>query len=348
MNNSATINAVRLAFIGALQLGGCSGNGGGPAPTVAVPTATTATPTPTYCADCVGPPSIGAAYATGVAAGPIAAPGPASFGTAPAQTPTAFSPTFDNSSGSIPVNVTFPAIVTSLKAESAGMSAVSSPGASITMLNTLGDATNYQIVIPSLNVNARLADREYVTDPNGWIANYSYVEMGVWGLGRGVAGPLQTASVFSFGYDTPSSAIPTSGSAQFAGLTSAIVFTSNNGMVIETTVGGKAVVSVNFNSGQVTGALTSMSQWDGLSAPGGNIPWNDVTLNAKLTAGTNTFSGTTAVTSAPGTAFSLKSSATGYIDGALYGPAAQNVGAVWSLNDGSKSVLGYLGGQTGK
>jgi hypothetical protein len=38
---------------------------------------------------------------------------------------------------------------------------------------------------------------------------------------------------------------------------------------------------------------------------------------------------------------SLSGSATGHLDGAFYGPAAQNVGAVWSLSDGMKSALGH-------
>jgi hypothetical protein len=39
---------------------------------------------------------------------------------------------------------------------------------------------------------------------------------------------------------------------------------------------------------------------------------------------------------------SLSASATGHIDGAFYGPAAQNLGAVWSLSDGTGSALGSV------
>jgi hypothetical protein len=38
----------------------------------------------------------------------------------------------------------------------------------------------------------------------------------------------------------------------------------------------------------------------------------------------------------------LSGSATGHIDGAFFGPAAQNLGAVWSLNDGSGAALGTV------
>jgi hypothetical protein len=38
----------------------------------------------------------------------------------------------------------------------------------------------------------------------------------------------------------------------------------------------------------------------------------------------------------------LSGSATGHIDGGFYGPAAQNVGAIWSLSDGTTSVIGGI------
>jgi len=71
-------------------------------------------------------------------------------------------------------------------------------------------------------------------------------------------------------------------------------------------------------------------------------PWNDVSVAGTIAMGTNKFSGTTAATSSPGTPMSLSASATGHIDGAFYGPAAQNLGAVWSLSDGTGSALGTV------
>src|SRR5579863_9717312 len=61
---------------------------------------------------------------TGVA-GTVAAPGPNSFSTAPAQLAMPGGPTFDGSSGSYPANVTFPLLINSLQASSTGLSAVS-------------------------------------------------------------------------------------------------------------------------------------------------------------------------------------------------------------------------------
>jgi hypothetical protein len=100
-------------------------------------------------------------------------------------------------------------------------------------------------------------------------------------------------------------------------------------------VEGSASFSANFGSGQVTGNFTKMQ------APGSQA-WNDVSLTASISAGTNRFNGSTAATSAPGTPISLSGSATGQINGAFFGPAAQNLGAVWSLSDGSGSALGTV------
>jgi hypothetical protein len=65
-------------------------------------------------------------------------------------------------------------------------------------------------------------------------------------------------------------------------------------------------------------------------------------INAAIAARSNRFSGATAVTSAPQNPFSLAGSATGHVDGAFFGPAAQAVGAVWTLSDGTTSAIGGI------
>jgi hypothetical protein len=154
---------------------------------------------------------------------------------------------------------------------------------------------------------------------------------------------VQSSTALSFGYETPGSSMPKTGTANFTGLASASVFKPASGTILETSISGNANLSADFSSGQVTGALTQMKQYDGLgTSPYHFLQWNDVSLNASIAPGSNRFSGSTAATSAPGTGFSLAGSATGHIDGAFYGPAAQNLGAVWSLSDGSASALGTI------
>ena len=59
------------------------------------------------------------------------------------------------------------------------------------------------------------------------------------------------------------------------------------------------------------------------------------------------FAGTTAATSAPGTQGSLTGSAIGTFAGLFFGPAAQELGAVWTLSDGTATVIGTIGAKTG-
>ena len=356
MDTSRSLTTLRATILLAPFLTAACGGGVGysapaaPATTTQTTTATT-TSQPTFCSSCVGPPSMGANSDTGIAAGPIAAPPPASFGTASQQTALSNGPTFDGKSGSYPTNVTFPLISTGLQAASTGMSAIAgSPGATATVSTSAGSST-LQLVVPSANINTTLSYREstvaeYPGDAPTW--GYSYVVLGEWAQRSGAgnnSGPIQSEGVFAFGYETPAAAMPTNGTANFSGYADATVFKSVGSTTLSTYLDGTAAVTVNFASGQVTGALTHMQQFDGYSysTSPGYLPWNDVSVNANIAAGTNRLSGSTAVTSAPGTAFSLSGSATGHVDGAFYGPAAQNLGAVWSLSDGTVSAIGTLG-----
>ena len=235
------------------------------------------------------------------------------------------------------------------------MSAITgSQGATATVVSTSATNSTLQLVVPSANINATISGRESLVgsglgDAPTW--GYSYVVLGEWAQRSGAgnnSGPIQSQVVYAFGYDTPAAAMPTKGTASFSGYADAMVFKSVGSTTLSTYLDGTAAVTVNFASGQVTGAITHMLQYDGIpyggpNNPIGYLPWNDVSVNANIATGTNRFSGSTAATSAPGTAFSLSGSATGHVDGAFYGPAAQNLGAVWSLSDGTISAIGTLG-----
>jgi hypothetical protein len=263
---------------------------------------------------------------------------------------TSTTPTFDGSNDSYPTNVTFPLISTSLKAASSGMSAVASPDATLTV-STSANSTTYQFVIPSLSWNSNEKGNEnIVRNLEEVTSGYSYVAIGIWGKTSQTGSnsyPLQSVTAFSLGYETAAASMPTTGTASFGGIAQTFVYQPGSSDVSATYVEGKAILSVDFSSGQITGAATQMQYWTG--APYGNSPgyqpWNDVSLKANIAPGTNRFNGTAAATSAPGTAFSLAGSATGNINGAFYGPAAQNLGAVWSLSDGSKSAIGVIAGK---
>jgi hypothetical protein len=284
---------------------------------------------------------------TGIA-GSVGAPAPASFGSAPAQLSKPGGDTFDPQWNPVPQNVTFPLIVTGLQKTSTGLSAVpGDQGATATVTVTYpGDEPQItaQLVIPSLGVNQTvISDIPFVRTGMGQAApdGLTYAEMGAWSQGANQpsnSGTLQNATVFVFGYETPQAAMPTSGTAVFsgeAGEVSASIYKPMNGEIQSGVALGTPSISVNFGSGSVSGSFTQMRM-------NSQLPWNDVSVAGNIATGTNKFSGTTAAASAPGGPMSLSASATGHIDGAFYGPAAQSLGAVWSLSDGTGSAIGTV------
>ena len=344
MEKSRSLAALRVTvMLAPLLTAACAGGGAaGSSQTVAAPstanstastTTTTATPSNPY-------------QDTGIA-GLIAAPGAATYSSATAQIAAPGGPTFDGSGSGLQANVSFPLLTSSLQATSAGLSATAADhSATATVVSASASSSTVQLIIPSVNVNSTFSTfGKLPFDLDGYTSGLSYVIMGEWGnpfipLG----GQLQSVTEYVFGYETPSSSMPTTGSATFSGTAQASVF-KTIGTDIQVTgldgagAYGKAAFSVNFASGQVNGAFTNMQYWDGGVT---NLPWNDVSVTANIASGTNRFSGDTAAASAPAGVMSLSGSATGHIDGAFYGPAAQNLGAVWSLSDGSATAIGTV------
>ena len=332
----------------ALSLGACSGGGGsGSPPTVSAAPATTTPVIDTFCCSFYGPASMGFAAPAEVAAGPIASPPPATFGSSQKRIAAPQGPSFDGSSGSFPMNVAFPLITTSYKNGLPGLSAgPENTTATFTVVSSSANSSTFQIAIPSLNLTIEWPGRSasIVDDFHRVTWGLSYVSAGTWLDDADGIRPLISTGKFLFGYETPLSAMPATGTSSFAGVATGTVYKNIGSTVLETSVDGSANILVNFSSGQVTGKLTQMQQWDGQKTTGTKtfLPWNDVSITAGIANGTSRFSGSTSATSAPGTTFSLAGSATGHVDGALYGPTAQNIGAIWSLSDGTASAIGAL------
>jgi hypothetical protein len=331
----------------------CAGSGGG----AGVATVSPATNNSTGSSGSSGS-VMPTSYDTG-SSGQISTPLPASYGTSPvpAQFATPAGATFDGSSGHYPApNVSFPVLATGLQFTTDGVSPVSlGQGATATIIGTApgqynpsATAVNFQLVIPSANVNAQIqvgldgATQLVDANPTG----LSYVVLGEWG-GTGANGvplgkPLtQSGPVieYVFGYETPSSAMPKTGQAAFVGTAFGWVYAPNSGRVLEAFVTGNATFSADFTSGKLTGGFTGMGMYNGSSS---SAPWNDISVTAPIASGTNRFSGTASVTSTTPQPFGLAASATGHIDGAFFGPSAQNIGAVWSLSDGTASAMGLV------
>jgi hypothetical protein len=181
-------------------------------------------------------------------------------------------------------------------------------------------------------------------------------------LGRWDYQPPNSGGTTFFGYSlggyvTPSAGVPAAGTATYSGTASPtslgggasptvntaggavgeIFFPMPSGVVTFIRVAGTANVNVNFATGAVTGSLTNMQFLGGATLSA----WNDVSLTGSLSGAS--LSGTTSTSGPPPSAGNagFSSSSTGKFNGALYGPNAQEVGAIWSLYDPSgKAALG--------
>jgi hypothetical protein len=224
--------------------------------------------------------------------------------------------------------------------------------ATMTVVNMSRFSRTLQLVVPSVNVNATIVQSNADLNPDeGVTVNLSYVALGTWGTGtdlrRAWTAPEWQKDItqFVFGYETPAAAMPTSGAATFTGSAYANVFRPDTTVSADIIIGG-ASFAVDFSSGNISGVLSNWQHAASFSA-GGNpnfLPWNDVSIKASIAGGTSHFSGTTSVTSNPSTPISLDGSAKGHIVGGFYGPGAEEIGAVWSLSDGTSSALGGVMG----
>ena len=329
-----------MLFLGcALGLVGCAGSSSG------VPTIS-GSGFPAVPAD-----QAAAASDTG-SAGPIQAPGAAVWGSAAPQYATTGGPTF--LSDTPPPSGSFPVLSLGLQFTAGGVAPVSiGPGAVATVISVGPDyddcvgvcpAANIQLVIPGANINATFQEPLTAT-----LHSVSYLSFGVWGFSN-IAGEGRTQVQsgaplieYLFGYETPPPAIPATGQASFAGRANGWVFAPVNGRVTEASFGGEANFSADFASGKLTGAFTGIKHSQALG-PVLGAPWNDVSVSASIAAGSNRFTGSTAVTSAPvsSSPYILSGSATGHIDGAFFGPSAQQIGAVWTLSDGTAAAIGTV------
>ena len=221
-------------------------------------------------------------------------------------------------------------------------------------------ANSLQLTIPAVNVNATIWEMAGLLSAPDFgdtpVIGLSYVALGEWQQPGNAGNPQY--SLFAFGYETPASAMPTSGTATFSGMAQGSEFApvGTQGQIVSVGLFGRAALSVDFASGSIAGSFTQMTAAPynavgtapavsyattppfPLPPPGG--PWNDVSVSASIAAGTNKFSGTTAAASNPQSAYSLSGSATGSVAGAFYGPNAQELGAIWTLSDGKASAIG--------
>lgn len=241
-------------------------------------------------------------------------------------------------------------------------------------LTFTGTTTNglpgVQLKIPSIGVDATgvlgssssatMADGSRVTFSSGPIAQMTYTALGTWTdfAASGISG---YDGAFLTGYQTQAGHVPTSGSATYLGVGSPTATSKTGGVSGQVWVpsgggnpiqgggvSGNATLNVNFATGAVDGQLSNM-QVGGNAV--GSLPWNTINLSGSLSG--SGVSGTTSTSGPPAAAPAyfpqgFSSAATGTFKGALFGPNANEVGAVWTLSEstpeGGKSAVGVFGG----
>jgi hypothetical protein len=347
----AMVTYVGCVF-GIVTLSACGGGGGGTGGTVTPTTTTTTSTTPFVY-------TVGAPEGASLNGNAL----PLASGTTP------------NFSTSLPTNgTTFPldeAVIKSTygsnQASVAGYTNSLTGGATLTFQGTASTNTTvlsrniFELKIPALSVDASnilgnsittLSDGREVTLRTSAL-NYSL--LGAWEVvARKPGASLPDTSVWGLGftgYQTPTSGIPSSGTATYtAGPAGNVTegLSAGGGVAGLAMPGrydlkGQASIDVNFGSSKVNGSLFSMTSYN--SGPALDpVPWNNVSLSGSLSGAT--MQGTTAVTSAPSDPAALSSSATGTFTGSLFGPKAQELGLSWTLYDPSgngKSAVGVVG-----
>ena len=156
----------------------------------------------------------------------------------------------------------------------------------------------------------------YAPQGPGW----NYQSFGVWETGTSTSG---TFGAMSFGAPTPVNALPSSGIATYTGLTAG-VYVNGTGQLFGTSANMSA--TVNFGPARSVAFSTIGTQVS--TASGALTPRPELNMTGALTylSGSTQFTG--AVNTAPGfPSFNLSGTATGR----FYGPAAQEIGGVYSL-----------------
>lgn len=204
---------------------------------------------------------------------------------------------------------------------------------------TLGDGRIVRVVLQA-------EDKTSTSDGE----ELNWTAYGSWNI-RSASNVPQNGAVFVTGVETPDTGMPTTGSATFDGFVEGAVALPEGGDIRTANLRGDATITADFANGTISGAAPNITATPfGVTTSGGPVTpgpqqaWNGLAFESTFTSGLNGFSGTTGVSSAPGNSYSLASDAAGHFAGMFYGPAADELGAVWNLHDGVGTASGVLVG----
>jgi len=179
----------------------------------------------------------------------------------------------------------------------------------------------------------------------------NYSGYGWWGKYPDVISPATSASgtydrSFFVGgsLPTPSFNMPTNISGTYSGGMMGMAVDSTNGALYSLV--GSSGLSVDFTANTVIGVLYSISAID---QAGSSMSFNDLPLSGAIGAGSSSFAGTVTAATIPTVnpspiALATGATTTGTFNGGFYGPLANELAGVFSLNSGTISVKGAYGG----
>jgi hypothetical protein len=173
---------------------------------------------------------------------------------------------------------------------------------------------------------------------DAFAVGWNYQTFGVWGIDT--SSTTYALGAVSVGSPTAGNALPVSGNANFTGLAAGFYFT-DLGAPFATAATMNAIV--DFSARSILFSTTSTNKVDASIPAGASTPDPSLNLTGTLgySAGVNAFSGSVSAGAGSGLT-------SGQASGRFYGPAAEEIGGVYSLSGPSGSLARMVGGFGGK
>lgn len=146
----------------------------------------------------------------------------------------------------------------------------------------------------------------------------------------GVGVARDSGGGFATGSESAEGDLPTSGTASYSG--DFIGYSTIAGDVV-----GDFAMDANFTSGRIAGTITNLSTEAADSI-------NDLTLDATITGAQGYYEGIVTVGLVTGSTGDFSFGTVGAVEGAFYGPNAEETGGVIRVRDGQNILTGSFGG----
>lgn len=169
------------------------------------------------------------------------------------------------------------------------------------------------------------------------VGQLDHAVFGTWTYDRTTG--TTTLSRFHAGSVTPEAdTVSKTGTATYEGTFVGSLTTTTASAVEMHDVVGDSMLVVNFDTKAVSGDITNAQVLDASLTP-----FNDIDLAGTLTGSTFAGSATTVAVTTPNTR-TFDAGRAGTMDGALYGPDAQEVAGAITIGEGSRILVGGFGG----